>query len=35
MSEELKQFVRESTRSREHFEIMHELVVSVARDAAK
>lgn len=35
MSDELKLYVREGTQSRESFEVMHELVVSLAREAAK
>jgi hypothetical protein len=35
MSEELKLYVREGTQSRDSFEVMHELVVSLAKDAAK
>jgi hypothetical protein len=35
MSEELKLYVKEAAQSRESFEIMHELVLSLAKDASK
>lgn len=35
MSEELKLYVKEAAQSRENYQVMHEVVVSIAQDASK